>query len=102
MPFGHPEASGEDPPLMSFDSGSDTAGPTPDDLAAIEAEWPLIAAEMDLVAAEIRVLTAISHPTDLDWRRLRRAEARVCHEAAVLLFARRAASLAWPPERRTA
>ena len=59
--------------------------PSPDDLAAIDAEWPLIAAEMDLVDAEIRVLTAEPHPSELDWRRLRRAEARVGREAAALL-----------------
>jgi hypothetical protein len=36
--------------------------PTPDDLAAIEAEWPLIAAELDLVSAECRLAHA---PTDV-------------------------------------
>ena len=59
-------------------------GPSLEDLAAIEAEWPLIEAEMDLVAAEIRVLT-MERPSDLDWRRLRRAEHRVTREMAALL-----------------
>ena len=58
-------------------------GPTAADLAAIESEWPLIAAEMDLVTAEIHMLT-VARPSDLDWRRLRRAEARVLREAAAL------------------
>lgn len=31
------------------------AGPTRGDLAAIEAEWPLIAAELELVEAECRL-----------------------------------------------
>ncbi|HZM83033.1 MAG TPA: DUF6284 family protein [Candidatus Limnocylindrales bacterium] len=51
-------------------------GPSDVELAAIELEWPLIAAELDLVEAEIRVLTAHGGPTDVDWRHLRRAERR--------------------------
>jgi hypothetical protein len=58
--------------------------PTPDDLAAIEREMPLIEAGIDLVDAEIRVLTASGGPWPLDWRRLRRAEARVTRIAAEL------------------
>jgi len=58
--------------------------PTPDDLAEIEREMPLIEAEIDLVDAEIRMLTAVGGPTPLDWRRLRRAEARVTRVAAEL------------------
>ncbi|HEX6500173.1 MAG TPA: DUF6284 family protein [Micromonosporaceae bacterium] len=58
--------------------------PTPAELAAIEAEWPLIEAEMSLVDAEILVMTADPRPSLLDWRRLRRAEQRVLHEAARL------------------
>ncbi len=65
---------------MPYDREPDD-GPTPEELAAIEAEWPLIAAEMELTAAEIRALAAEPHPTALDWRRLRRAERRVAHEA---------------------
>jgi hypothetical protein len=62
----------------------DTEGPTSKDLAAIETEWPLIEAEMALVDAEIRILTVHGGPSTLDWRRLRRAEARVIREALAL------------------
>jgi hypothetical protein len=72
----------------------DDEGPTAADLAAIETEWPLIAAELDLTAAEIRVLTAEPHPTALDWRRLRRAEHRVIRETVQWLAMRR------PPQPR--
>ena len=61
-------------------SDASSEGPTAEDLAAIENEWPLIDAELDLVAAEIRVLTVEPHPSDLDWQRLRRAERRVGRE----------------------
>lgn len=54
----------------------DLAGPSDVELVAIELEWPLIAAELDLLDAEIRVLTAAGGPSELDWRRLRRAEHR--------------------------
>ncbi|WP_433208067.1 DUF6284 family protein [Dactylosporangium sp. CS-047395] len=62
--------------------------PTPADLAAIEQEWPPIEAEMALVDAEIRVLTNDGGPTELDWRRLRRAEERVMREMLTRLSAR--------------
>ncbi|MEV0329092.1 DUF6284 family protein [Micromonospora echinospora] len=60
--------------------------PSAIDLAAINAEWPLIAAELDLLDAEIRMLYAEDHggPTVLDWRRVRRAESRVTQTAADL------------------
>ncbi|GII26516.1 DUF6284 family protein [Planosporangium mesophilum] len=61
-----------------------TAGPTDDELAEIAREMPLIEAEVALVDAEIRMVTAESGPSALDWRRLRRAEARVLREAAAL------------------
>jgi hypothetical protein len=70
-------------PTDDLSTGPDDAGPTAADLAAIDREWPLIEAERDLVAAEIRVLT-VARPSDLDWRRLRRAEARVMREALAL------------------
>jgi hypothetical protein len=63
---------------------ADLQGPTATDLAAIEREMPLIDAGIDLVDAEIRVLTADGGPSQLDWRRLRRAEARVTRVAAEL------------------
>ena len=58
--------------------------PTAADLASIGTEWPLIAAELDVLDAEITMLYAEDHggPTVLDWRRLRRAEARVTRAAA--------------------
>ena len=58
--------------------------PTDQELAAIEREMPLIEAGIDLVDAEIRLLTAEGGPSPLDWRRLRRAEARVVRVAAEL------------------
>ena len=62
------------------------AEPTAADLAAIDTEWPLIAAELDVLDAEITMLYAEDHggPSPLDWRRLRRAEARVTRAAAEL------------------
>ena len=56
--------------------------PTAADLAAIETERPLIDAELAWLDAEISMLDADERggPTDLDWRRLRRAEARVIRE----------------------
>lgn len=67
---------------MAIDLASDE-GPTAADLVAIEAEWPLIEAELALVDAEIRILT-VPHVTDLDWRRLRRAEHAVLREAVAV------------------
>ena len=61
-------------------------GPSDAELDAIEAEWPLIAADLDVLDAEITIINAADHggPTPLDWRRLRRAEARVTRVAAEL------------------
>nr|BFE75566.1 hypothetical protein GCM10020092_088670 [Actinoplanes digitatis] len=63
-----------------------TDGPSAAELAEIEAEWPLIAAELDLLDAEINLINAADHggPTALDWRRKRRAEAKVTRVAAEL------------------
>ena len=63
-----------------------TDEPSPGALAAIEAEWPLIAAELAVLDAEIALINAADHggPSPLDWRRLRRAEARVTRVAAEL------------------
>ncbi|KIR64260.1 hypothetical protein TK50_00625 [Micromonospora haikouensis] len=63
----------------------DRPEPSAADLAAIEAEWPLIAAELDLLDAEISLINAADHggPSPLDWRRLRRAEARVTRTATM-------------------
>ncbi|ROO50810.1 hypothetical protein EDC02_5668 [Micromonospora sp. Llam0] len=60
-------------------------GPTPDELAAIEREWPLIEAELALLDAEITALyVADGGPSQLDRRRVRRAGQRVMREAAAL------------------
>jgi hypothetical protein len=60
--------------------------PTPADLSSIEAEWPLIEAELSVLDAEITNIYAADQggPSPLDWRRLRRAEARVTRVAAEL------------------
>jgi hypothetical protein len=67
--------------MDGFDVGAADAGPTAEDLAAIEAQWPLIEAELAVVDAEVRMASADS-PSDLDWRALRRAQARVLRAAA--------------------
>ena len=59
--------------------------PTPAHLAAIEREQRLLEAEIALVDAEIRFLTAEPAPTQLDWRRLRRAQNRVLREMVALV-----------------
>jgi hypothetical protein len=71
---------------MVYDPSTDGLGdgPSAAELAAIETEWPLIEAELALVDAEIRVLSA-ERPSELDWRRLRRAEHRVIREMAALV-----------------
>jgi hypothetical protein len=69
-----------------------SAEPTAADLAAIEAEWPLIEADLCVLDAQIRALSAEGGPSLLDWRRLRRAERRVL--AAGLRLAPAAADVA--------
>lgn len=49
--------------------------PTPSDMASIEAEWPLIAAELDVVTAECRL--ALSPVDVLAGRAYRRAVRRL-------------------------
>lgn len=58
--------------------------PSMADLAAIEREWPLIAAELALLDAEVAALQVEGGFSALDWRRLRRAERLVLREAAAL------------------
>jgi hypothetical protein len=66
--------------------------PTAGDLAEIDDEWPLIAAEISVVEAEIAMLCApAGGASEIDWRRLRRAQARVLREAAAYAARRRAA-----------
>ena len=55
--------------------------PTAADLAAIEQEGPLLVAEMNLLDAEIRFINAGQNASDLDRRRIRRAERRVFEAA---------------------
>ena len=51
--------------------------PTTAELAAIELEWPLIAAELDLLDAQISLINSGPEASVLDRRRVRRAERRV-------------------------
>jgi hypothetical protein len=69
--------------LMLSNPDADHDGPTLDDLSAIEAEAPLIDAELAWLDAELSLLNAAERggPSPLDWRRLRRAEARVIRES---------------------
>ncbi|MFG1785841.1 DUF6284 family protein [Rhodococcus oryzae] len=69
--------------IASADADEPT-DPADVELAAIELEWPLIAAELELTSAEITLLTS-DNPTELDWRRLRRAERRRLRALADLL-----------------
>ena len=66
---------------------ADLPEPTAHDLAAIEDEWPVIDAELAVLDAQIAMLYAEDRggPTALDWRRLRRAEARLTRAAADLV-----------------
>lgn len=52
-------------------------GPSAVELAEIEQEWPLIAAELELLDAEISYVTAGPAVSVLDRRRVRRAQRRV-------------------------
>lgn len=56
---------------------ADRDEPTPADLAEIEREDDVIAAELDLLGAEIAFITAGPAVSVLDRRRVRRAERRV-------------------------
>jgi uncharacterized protein DUF6284 len=58
--------------------------PTAEELAAIERESGLLAAEMALLDAEIRMLAAEDEASEVDWQRLRRAMRDVVHENAEL------------------
>ena len=71
------------------------AGPSAAELAAIEAEWPLIEAELALLDAQIRALAAERGLSQLDWRRLRRAQRQVL--AARLRLTGRPAASQQPP-----
>jgi hypothetical protein len=67
--------------------GYEDDGPSPEDLAAIEDEWPVIEAETALTDAEIRLITVGRRKaTELDWQRVRTAERAVL--AAWLVYRR--------------
>jgi hypothetical protein len=70
-------------PMVYDVTSAPLEGPTPAELAAIEAEWPLIEAEIAVLDAQIRILTVV-RPGELDWRRLRRAQARALRAARTL------------------
>jgi hypothetical protein len=59
--------------------------PTAEELAAIERESGLLAAEVALLDAEIRMLAAEDEASEVDWQRLRRAVRDVVRENAELL-----------------
>lgn len=85
--------------MWSFVSGfGDAAGPTTADLAAIEAEQPLLAAELDWLDAEIQCLDA--RPTDIARTRVRQAEREVIREMLCYVASRCRAET--PPARRAA
>ena len=58
--------------------------PSAEELAAIERESGLLAAELALVDAEIAMFSAEGDPSQLDWHRLRRAVRDVVRETAEL------------------
>ena len=58
----------------------DSREPTQQELREIEAEWPLIAAELAVVDAEIAAARAGDEMTELDRRRLRRATGRLTRQ----------------------
>lgn len=67
-------------PLLSVEDDE----PTPADLAGIEREWPLLAADLELLDAEISFINAGQNASELDRRRIRRAERRVLEVACDL------------------
>lgn len=73
-------------PLVTTHSGAAAPGdwsePTTAELEAIEAEWPVLAAELAVVTAECRLLTS---PDESACRALRRALAARDRAAAVAL-----------------
>src|SRR5205814_2261879 len=84
------------PPTMNrnlsarYESGpipdeSSPDGPTPAELAAIEAERPLIDAELDELDCLISIISADNDPTHIDVRRYRRAQRRVLREMRAFL-----------------
>jgi hypothetical protein len=60
--------------------------PTGIELAAIEAEWPLIEAELHELDCVIRIVSADHDPDEMDIRRYRRAQRRVLREMRAFLY----------------
>lgn len=54
--------------------------PTARELRAIDAEWPVIAAELEVLDAVIAALNTGEESCELDRRRLRRAQARLSRQ----------------------
>jgi hypothetical protein len=69
--------------IISLQAAS-SEDPSPADLAATEREWPLIAAELELLDAEIAYINAGPAASELDRRRVRRAQRRVLKVAREL------------------
>ncbi|MBT0771351.1 hypothetical protein KIH74_20605 [Kineosporia sp. J2-2] len=63
---------------MQFREGDNwPPGPTRRELRAIEAEWPLIERELAVTDAESVIAANGREVSELDWARLRRAEAEL-------------------------
>lgn len=58
----------------------DSIEPTRSELQAIEAEWPLIEAELAVVDAEIAALQTGDESSELNRRRLRRAQSQLTRQ----------------------
>ena len=65
---------------MTFPTGTPDEEPSDEDLAAIEREADLIAAEMALLDAELRIVFSDDEPSEIDWQRLHRAARDVLDE----------------------
>lgn len=72
--------------MLRMTHGCRDREPSANELAAIDAEWPLIAAELDVVDAEVALVRA---PGDLTARRLAKAK----RQLRALLVARRDAGV---------
>ena len=55
--------------------------PSPADLAAIEDEWPLIAAELDLLDVQLAIIGGTGRVDELEVRRLRHARNAVIRKS---------------------
>jgi hypothetical protein len=69
---------------MDINADTPDDEPTPEELAEIERESGLIAAELAMLDAEPHILSAEGGSSGVDWQRLRRAMRDVINEAAEL------------------